>query len=157
LRAEAAPGDARRGGRDALPRPGHRPAPRAARPAEPADPAGRLRLAADQRAVLTGAFPLARRPGGRGPRGEVGSMSLSPPDDHRSAVRTRPVSFWKRLKELSMFFQGRDEVHKTMRRLAKRLDKANIPYVIVGGMAVFAHHYRRATDDVDILLTPEGF
>src|SRR5262249_36510854 len=96
-------------------------------------------------------------PGGRGPRGEVGSMSLSPPDDHRSAVRTRPVSFWKRLKELSMFFQGRDEVHKTMRRLAKRLDKANIPYVIVGGMAVFAHHYRRATDDVDILLTPEGF
>jgi hypothetical protein len=61
------------------------------------------------------------------------------------------------MKEISMFFQGRDEVHKTMRRLAKRLEKANIPYVVVGGMAVFAHHYRRTTKDVDFLLTPEGF
>jgi hypothetical protein len=56
-----------------------------------------------------------------------------------------------------MFFQGRDPVHKTMRRAVKRLEKANIPYAVVGGLAVFAHNYRRATNDVDILLTPEGF
>ncbi len=56
-----------------------------------------------------------------------------------------------------MFFQGRDEVHKTMRRLAKRLEKANIPYVVVGGMAVFAHQYRRTTKDVDFLMTQDGF
>ncbi len=70
---------------------------------------------------------------------------------------TRPVGFWEGLKEIARFFQGRDEVHKTMRRVAKRLEKANIPYAVAGGMAVFAHHYRRTTDDVDILLTPEGF
>jgi hypothetical protein len=56
-----------------------------------------------------------------------------------------------------MFFEGRDEVHKTMRRVVKRLDKAGIPYAIVGAMALNAHHYRRTTDDVDILLTAKGF
>jgi hypothetical protein len=72
-------------------------------------------------------------------------------------IRAKPAGFLQRLKELDMFFQGKDPVHKSVRRLAKRLDRANIPYVIVGGMAVFAHHYRRSTDDVDVLLTPAGF
>jgi hypothetical protein len=72
-------------------------------------------------------------------------------------MQTRRVNFWKRLKEVSMFFQGRDEVHKTLRRLIKRLKKANIPYAVMGGMAVYAHGHRRPTGDVDILLTEEGF
>lgn len=55
-----------------------------------------------------------------------------------------------------MFFEGRDEIHKTMRRLTKRLDKAGIRYVIVGAMAVNFHQHRRTTDDVDILLTQHG-
>ncbi len=63
----------------------------------------------------------------------------------------------QRLKEISMFFQGKDEVHKTMRRLVKRLERAGIPYAIMGGMAVNAHKYQRTTGDVDVLLTPEGF
>ena len=37
-----------------------------------------------------------------------------------------------------MFFQKNDPVHKTMRRLVKRLDKAGIAYAVVGGMAVNA-------------------
>lgn len=72
----------------------------------------------------------------------------------RTAVR--PVNIWRELKEISMFFQGRDEVHKTMYRVIKRLTKANIPYVVLGGMALSAHRYRRATTDVDILLTKES-
>ncbi|MBI3461530.1 MAG: hypothetical protein HY000_00500 [Planctomycetes bacterium] len=56
-----------------------------------------------------------------------------------------------------MFFEGRDQVHRTFGRITSRLQKANIPYAIVGAMALAAHHYRRATTDVDILLTPEGF
>src|SRR5690349_10700385 len=72
-------------------------------------------------------------------------------------MQTRPFSFWQRLKEISMFFQGRDEVHKTMRRLVKRLEKAKIPYAVMGGMAVNAHNYRRTTGDLDVLLTAEGF
>jgi len=55
-----------------------------------------------------------------------------------------------------MFFQGKDPVHQTMRRLIKRLGKASIPHAVVGGMAVFAHGYRRTTDDLDILVTSDG-
>ena len=55
-----------------------------------------------------------------------------------------------------MFFQGRDEVHKTLRRVVKRLERAGISYAALGGMAVNAHGYRRTTGDVDLLLTPEG-
>jgi len=77
--------------------------------------------------------------------------------DYSLGIGSRPKSFWQGMKEISMFFQGRDEVHKTMRRLAKRLEKATIPYVVVGGMAVFAHHYRRTTNDVDFLVTADGF
>jgi hypothetical protein len=65
-------------------------------------------------------------------------------------------SFMKRLKEIDMFFNRRDKVHQTMRRLARRLEKAGIPYAIMGAMAVNAHGARRTTDDVDVLLTREG-
>jgi hypothetical protein len=56
-----------------------------------------------------------------------------------------------------MFFAGEDKVHQTMRRLVGRLRRAGIPYVIAGGMAVHFHGHRRTTDDVDVLLTREGF
>jgi hypothetical protein len=72
-------------------------------------------------------------------------------------VTTNPFSFQRRLKEISMFFQKRDEVHKTMRRLVGRLQKAGIAHAVMGGMAVNAHRYERTTKDVDVLLTPEGF
>jgi hypothetical protein len=60
------------------------------------------------------------------------------------------------LKEIDMFFQGKDPVHQTMRRAARRLERAGIPYAIVGGMAVNAHRHQRTTGDVDLLLTPAG-
>jgi hypothetical protein len=72
-------------------------------------------------------------------------------------MKTTAFDYWKRLKEISMFFQGKDEVHKTMRRLVRRLEKAGIPYAVLGGMAVNAHRYERTTKDVDVLLTPAGF
>lgn len=71
-------------------------------------------------------------------------------------MKTAPFSFQKRLKEIDMFFQGRDPVHQTMRRIVKQLVKAQIPYAIMGGMAVNAHGHQRTTDDVDVLLTAEG-
>ena len=36
------------------------------------------------------------------------------------------------------------------------LDDLAIPYAVAGGMALFAHGFRRFTDDVDILVTREG-
>jgi len=81
---------------------------------------------------------------------------MSPSPAKASPPRS-PATRGNFLREIDMFFQGRDPVHKTMRRIAKLLDKAKIPYAVVGGMAVFAQGYRRTTDDLDILLTREGF
>ena len=83
-------------------------------------------------------------------------MVRSTSQDGRPQPVRKPFSFWERLKEIDMFFQGKDPVHQTLRRLVRRLEKANIPYAVMGGMAVNAHRYQRTTGDVDILLTPEG-
>jgi hypothetical protein len=72
-------------------------------------------------------------------------------------MKRQPINFWEGLKEISRFFQGRDQVHKTMRRLTKRLERANIPYAIIGGMAVYMHGHRQATGNVNVLLTADGF
>lgn len=63
---------------------------------------------------------------------------------------------WDRIKDVDMFFQKNDPVHKTLRRTIKNLEKAKIPYALVGGMAVNLHGHRRTTNDVDILITAEG-
>jgi hypothetical protein len=55
-----------------------------------------------------------------------------------------------------MHFEGESAVHKTMRRIAQRLDELGIDYAIVGGMAMFLHGFRRFTEDVDILVTRDG-
>jgi hypothetical protein len=65
-------------------------------------------------------------------------------------------SFTQRLKEIDRFFQGRSPIHQTMRRLARKLEEAETPYAIIGGMAVNAHGHAQTTDDVDLLLTLEG-
>jgi hypothetical protein len=60
------------------------------------------------------------------------------------------------LREGSMHFEEKSAVHQTLRKITQRLDELRIPYAIVGGMAMFLHGYRRFTEDVDILVTPEG-
>ncbi len=59
-------------------------------------------------------------------------------------------------QEGSMHFEQASAVHKTLVKIAQRLDELGIPYAIVGGMALFFHGYRRFTEDVDILVTREG-
>lgn len=73
------------------------------------------------------------------------------------SLKPQPFDFWKRVKEIDMFFEGRGPEHKTLRRLVEKLEKANIPYAVMGAMAVNAHRHERTTKDVDILLTREGF
>lgn len=80
----------------------------------------------------------------------------SPTRAHASG-RTAQLDFRQRLREIDLFFEGKDEVHKTMRRLLRRLQRVGIPYALVGGMAVNAHGYERTTKDVDVLLTRQGF
>lgn len=46
------------------------------------------------------------------------------------------------------------EIHSTLERLARRLKEEDIPYAVVGGMALNLHDYERMTRDIDILMTP---
>ena len=55
-----------------------------------------------------------------------------------------------------MHFEEKSAVHDALRKISQRLDELGIPYVIVGGMAMFAHGFRRFTEDVDLLVTTEG-
>lgn len=60
------------------------------------------------------------------------------------------------LREGGMHFEGESAVHKALRKIIHRLEELGIPYALVGAMAMFLHGYRRFTDDVDLLVTPQG-
>jgi hypothetical protein len=60
------------------------------------------------------------------------------------------------LQEGSMHFEEASAVHRTLRRVAKRLDELGVPYAVAGGMALFLHGFRRFTEDVDVLVTKDG-
>ena len=51
---------------------------------------------------------------------------------------------------------GTSDIHITLARVVKTLEELGISYAICGAMAVNVHGLRRATEDVDVLLTPEG-
>lgn len=43
-----------------------------------------------------------------------------------------------------------------LHRLVRRLDEEGIPYALLDGLALAEHGYPRLTEDIDLLLTPEG-
>jgi hypothetical protein len=79
-------------------------------------------------------------------------MSSSQPLKHRPGPKYPSDP----LVAMSMFKQGKDPAHVALRRLIRRLTKAKVPFVVMGGLAVYAHGYHRFTDDVDVLVTREG-
>ncbi len=58
---------------------------------------------------------------------------------------------------MAQFREGTDPANVSLRRLLRRLDRAGIPYAVMGGLAVWAHGYHRFTNDVDLLVTREGW
>src|SRR5437867_1397674 len=64
--------------------------------------------------------------------------------------------YGEKLRRADAFFMKQDSVYETMRRLARRLEKAEIEYAVVGGMAVAEHGLLRVTQDVDVLMTRAG-
>ncbi len=60
------------------------------------------------------------------------------------------------LSEGSQFFHGSGSVQETLRRICARFDALRIPCAVCGGMALFAHGYRRFTEVVDVLVTEVG-
>jgi len=39
-----------------------------------------------------------------------------------------------------------------LKSIIQALNKYNVPYILIGGYALFAHGYHRATEDIDILI-----
>ncbi len=74
--------------------------------------------------------------------------------------RTQPLErearFVRGVERAGRFLLGRSDVHKALEKLVARLEGADIPYAIVGGMALNAAGYERVTADVDVLLTHAG-
>ncbi|NOT30619.1 MAG: hypothetical protein HOP15_09260 [Planctomycetes bacterium] len=60
------------------------------------------------------------------------------------------------LREAERFFMREDAVHRSLRKLAARLEQLGIPYAVAGGMALVAHGYDRTTVDVDVLLPADA-
>jgi hypothetical protein len=51
---------------------------------------------------------------------------------------------------------GDSPVHRALQRIAGKLEDLQVPYAVVGAMALGIHGFRRVTTDVDLLLTREG-
>ncbi len=51
---------------------------------------------------------------------------------------------------------GDSDVHGALAQLVDRLTALDIPYAILGAMALNAYGYQRTTVDVDVLLRPDG-
>jgi hypothetical protein len=60
------------------------------------------------------------------------------------------------LKQADEFFMSTGPVHRTLSNVARRLSDAGIDYAVIGGMALALHGFVRPTQDVDLLVSPEG-
>ena len=78
---------------------------------------------------------------------------MADPPPYEEALRDSLDSM---LREAGDYFAGRGHLRETLRRLALRLDDEGIAYALLGGLALGEHGYVRMTDDVDVLVTPEG-
>jgi hypothetical protein len=54
------------------------------------------------------------------------------------------------------FFRGVGLMNQTLRQLAKDLDDREIPYSVIGAVALNQHGYQRFTQGIDLLMTAEG-
>lgn len=71
--------------------------------------------------------------------------------------RSPSVRFWRgrplsAVEEVRMFFDDQGPVPETFRRLREQLAQAGLPHIFIGAVALNAHDYRRATEDVDFCL-----
>lgn len=77
---------------------------------------------------------------------------------------TSPVEYEIRLRkdpdlairEIGNFETESSQVDRTLRDLCRILEDRNIPYALMGALALGRHGYVRATTDIDLLMTREG-
>jgi hypothetical protein len=74
----------------------------------------------------------------------------------REITAEAETEFFNGVRHAAEFFMGKADVQHALEILAHRLEQLEIPYAIVGAMAMNEYGYRRVTEDVDVLLTREG-
>lgn len=57
------------------------------------------------------------------------------------------------LSEGSRHFEGESTVQEALRKTARRVSELGVAYAVAGGLALFAHGYRRFTEDVNVLIS----
>lgn len=71
--------------------------------------------------------------------------------------RLQPInSATDALRRVDEFFMESSPVHKTLNDIVRRLSEEQIDYAIIGGMALALHGFIRPTEDVDLLMNPQG-
>jgi hypothetical protein len=74
----------------------------------------------------------------------------------REITAEAETEFLDGVRNAAEFFMGKADVQRALEILAHRLEQLEIPYAIVGAMALNEYGYRRVTEDVDVLLTRDG-
>jgi hypothetical protein len=77
-------------------------------------------------------------------------------DEARTLPLDAEAEFFAGLEHAGRFFMGKADVQRAMEKLVRLLEQEGIPYAIVGALALNEYGYRRATEDVDVLLTRDG-
>jgi len=54
------------------------------------------------------------------------------------------------------YFMGQGELNNALDQIVADLREHEIDYVVIGAVALLAHGYPRFTEDIDLVLTPEG-
>jgi hypothetical protein len=54
------------------------------------------------------------------------------------------------------YFMGEGQLNNALSRLCADLERHEIDYMVIGAVALLAHGYPRFTEDIDLVLTPEG-
>jgi hypothetical protein len=73
------------------------------------------------------------------------------------AVPEKTSSFHEALEEGSRYFEGTGRVLLTAERLGAEFGSREIDYLIVGAVALYLHGYARYTENLNIVLTGDGF
>lgn len=74
----------------------------------------------------------------------------------REITAAAETEFFDGVRHAAEFFMGKADVQRALEILAHRLEQLQIPYAIIGAMAMNEYGYRRVTEDVDVLLTRDG-
>src|SRR3954463_618464 len=59
-------------------------------------------------------------------------------------------------EEARRYFRGEGVLNHTLARLVTDLRQHDIDYLVIGAVALMAYGYPRFTEDIDIIVTPNG-